>query len=44
MLFNEVYGNYYNTVATILDAAIDKPISSGEVRKIVEKKLLRRVS
>lgn len=38
MLFNEVYGNYYNTVATILDAAIDKPISSSDVRKIVEEK------
>ena len=38
MLFNEVYGNYYNTVATILDAAIDKPISASKVRKIVEEK------
>lgn len=38
MLFNEVYGNYYNTVAAILDAAIDKPISASEVRKIVEEK------
>lgn len=38
VLFNEVYGNYYNTVAAILDAAIDKPISASEVRKIVEEK------
>lgn len=38
MLFNEVYGNYYNTVAAILDAAIDNSISSEEIRKIVEEK------
>lgn len=38
MLFNEIYGNYYNTVAAILDASIDKPISSQEVRRIVEEK------
>lgn len=38
MLFNEVYGNYYNTVAAILDEAIDNPISSKDIRKIVEEK------
>lgn len=38
MLFSEVYGNYYNTVASILDAAIDKPISQKEMRRIVEEK------
>lgn len=38
MLFSEVYGNYYNTVASILDAAIDKPISPKEMRRIVEEK------
>lgn len=38
VIFNEVYGNYYNTVAAILDASIDKPISASEVRKIVEEK------
>lgn len=38
MLFNEVYGNYYNTVAAILDKAIDNPISTKEIKKIVEEK------
>ena len=38
VLFNEIYGDYYNTVAAILDASIDKPISSQEVRNIVEEK------
>lgn len=38
MLFNEVYGNYYNTVAAILDEAIDNSISSEKIRKIVEEK------
>ena len=41
MLFSEVYGNYYNTVASILDAAIDKPISPKEMRRIVEEKAFR---
>ena len=38
MIFNEVYGNYYKAVASILDAAIDEPISSKDVRRIVEEK------
>lgn len=38
MLFSEVYGNYYNTVASILDSAIDKPISAKNIRRIVEEK------
>ena len=38
MLFNEVYSNYYNTVAAILDEAIDHPISSKEISKIVKEK------
>lgn len=38
VLFNEVYGNYYNTVAAILDEAIDNSISSEKIRKIVEEK------
>lgn len=38
MLFSEAYGNYYKAIATILDAAIDKPISPKEMRKIVDEK------
>lgn len=38
MLFNEVYGNYYNTVAAILDEAIDNPISNCEISQIVNAK------
>lgn len=38
MIFSEVYGNYYNTVAAILDEAIDKPVSSAEIQKIVNEK------
>ena len=38
MLFSEVYGNYYNTVASILDVAIDRPITPAEIRKIVDEK------
>jgi hypothetical protein len=38
MLFSEVYGNYYNAIANILDSAIDNPINQTEIRKIVEEK------
>lgn len=38
MIFSEVYGNYYNTVAAILDEAIAKPVSSAEIQKIVNEK------
>ena len=38
MLFSEVYGNYYKAIATILDAAIDNPITAEEIRKIVDEK------
>ncbi len=37
MIFSELYGTYYNTVARILDAAIDHPLQKGELRSIVEK-------
>ena len=36
MIFCEIYGNYYKAIATILDAAIDRPISKNEIRAIVE--------
>ena len=36
MIFSEIYGNYYKAIATILDAAIDRPISKNEIRVIVE--------
>lgn len=38
VIFNEIYGNYYKTVASILDAAVDKPISLKDITRIVEEK------
>lgn len=38
MLFSEVYGNYYNTVASILDAALDKPIPAKDIERIIKEK------
>lgn len=38
MLFHEIYGNYYNTIASILDKALEKPLDKGEIGKIVEEK------
>lgn len=41
MLFSEIYGNYYNTIASILDSAVEKPVTSAEIRKIVDEKAFR---
>lgn len=38
MLFSEVYSNYYHAIASVLDAALDKPISYAQICKIVEEK------
>ena len=37
MIFSELYSTYYNTVARILKAAIDHPLSKEELRSIIEK-------
>lgn len=37
MIFNEIYGCYYNAVNKILEKAIEKPISKDEMREIIEK-------
>lgn len=37
MIFSELYSTYYNTVARILKAAIDHPLSKEELRAIIEK-------
>ena len=37
-LFHEIYGNYYNTIAAILDQAIRSKVSVNEIEKIVEEK------
>lgn len=37
MVFNELYGCYYNAVAKILEKAIKSPITKGEMREIIEK-------
>ena len=38
MLFSEIYGNYYNTIAAILDEALKDNVTSEEVRSIAAKK------
>ncbi|HBJ18749.1 MAG TPA: WYL domain-containing protein [Clostridiales bacterium] len=35
MIFSELYGAYYNTVADILGVAIDHPLKKGELHEIV---------
>lgn len=37
MIFSELYSTYYNTVARILKAAIEHPLSKEELRSIIEK-------
>lgn len=36
MIFSELYSAYYNTVAAILNVAVDHPLCKGELRKFVE--------
>lgn len=36
MIFNEIYGAYYNAVAKIIEKAIDHPLKEKEIRTIVE--------
>ena len=38
MLFNEVYGSYYNVVAGILEEAVRGELSKERIRKIIEEK------
>ena len=37
MIFNEIYGVYYNTVSKIIKAAVGNKITSEEMRSIIEK-------
>lgn len=37
MLFHEIYGTYFRTVARILTEAVDHPLSSGEINTIIQK-------
>ncbi len=37
MIFSELYGTYYNTVAVVLSEAASHPVSNEELRKIIEK-------
>lgn len=37
MIFNELYGCYYNAVAKILEKAIEAPINKNQMREIIEK-------
>lgn len=37
MLFSELYSAYYNTVAAVLQKAVDHPVDKNELRRIIEK-------
>lgn len=37
MIFSELYGAYYNTVAAILTEAVSHPVSDEEIREIIER-------
>jgi len=36
MIFSELYGAYYNTVAAVLRAAVDHPLGANELHRIIE--------
>lgn len=36
VLFHEIYGTYFQTVAKILTEAVDHPLSSGEINTIIQ--------
>ena len=36
MMFHEIYGTYFQTVAKILTEAVDHPLSSGEINTIIQ--------
>lgn len=36
MIFSEVYGAYYNTVAAVIKKAVRHPVSEAEIREIIE--------
>ena len=38
MLFSEIYGNYYNAIASILDEALEHPATPARIREIVDEK------
>ncbi len=35
MIFSELYGVYYNTVARVLERAVQSPLKAGELRRII---------
>ena len=35
MMFHEIYGSYYQTVAHVLRAAVDHPLASNELKEII---------
>ena len=37
MIFNEIYGAYYNVMAKVLTAAVSHPLEKGELYDIIEK-------
>ena len=37
MLFHEIYGAYFQTVARILTEAVDHPLTAGEINTIIQK-------
>ena len=38
MMFHEIYGSYYQTVAHVLRAAVDHPLAPNELKEIIRQK------
>lgn len=36
MLFHEIYGTYFQTVAKILTEAVEHPLTTGEINTIIQ--------
>ena len=37
MIFSELYGAYYNTVAAVLRKAVQRPLTKEELRTVIER-------
>ena len=35
MMFHEIYGSYYQTVARVLRTAVDHPLAPNELKEII---------
>ena len=37
MIFSELYGAYYNTVAAVLRKAVQRPLTKEDLRTVIER-------